>query len=48
MEFIPHQSLNEKYLQKAHSAFIDQNYNLALKLYDKLLDFDKLNELAFS
>ncbi|MBL42262.1 MAG: hypothetical protein CMM49_06355 [Rhodospirillaceae bacterium] len=46
MKFIPHQSLNEKYLQKAHSAFIDQKYNLALKLYDKLLDFDKLNESA--
>ncbi|PPR77424.1 MAG: hypothetical protein CFH01_01542 [Alphaproteobacteria bacterium MarineAlpha2_Bin1] len=46
MKFIPHQSLSEKYLQKAHNAFLAEKYNLALNLYNKLLDFDKQNESA--
>ncbi len=46
MKFIPHQSLNEKYLQKAHSAFVDQKYSIALDLYNKLLEFDNQNESA--
>ena len=46
MKFAPHQSLNEKYLQKAHKAMLDKKYPLALSLYDKLLDFDVNNESA--
>ncbi|MAR79022.1 MAG: hypothetical protein CMM18_02195 [Rhodospirillaceae bacterium] len=46
MKFTPHQSLNEKYLQKAHKAMLDKKYPLALSLYEKLLDFDSNNESA--